>query len=82
MHQEPVCVKLWGKCCVDAVFEGSCPIPIPPGDFLRISTCMLESTGAVCVLVDLQLIQVCPAYLMHSGCTATLVIPRAFLQWL
>lgn len=43
---------------------------------------MLESTGTVCVLVGLQLVQVCPARLMHSGFTAVLVIPRAFLQWL
>lgn len=43
---------------------------------------MLESTGTAHVLVDLQLIQVCPAHSMHSGCVAILVVPRASLQWL
>lgn len=73
-------MRLGGKCCVGVVLVGSCPVP--PGDFPGMSTRMLESTGAVGVLVGLQPVQVSPARPMHSGLVATLVIPRAFLQWL
>lgn len=72
-------MKLRGKCCMGVAFEGSCPIP--PGDILGIPTPMLESTRAMHALMDLQLIQVCPAHLMRSGCVAVRAIPTAFLWW-
>lgn len=70
-----------GKCRVGVAFVGSSHIP--PGHFLsrRISTRMLESTWTVRVHVDLRLIRARSVHLMHSGYTAVLVIPRAFLQW-
>jgi len=80
MHQQPVCVKLRGKCRVGVAFVGSSHAP--PGDFLskRISTRMLESTWAVGVHVDLQLMQAHSVRPVHSGHTAVLGTPGAFLQ--